>query len=155
MFRAQAETGETRSTVMKELAPQLRHYEEFEDGWAAVVRDYLPESSLEVSNLEPIPPRALEDIPTSSRGVARRELCFGDLRKPNIMLCTRSLPDGGTEQGAVLVDFDWTGKHDFDRYPLVLNNIIKWLPGIRARGPMLKEHDDAMFELLTRSSYNL
>ena len=43
---------------------------------------------------------------------------FGDLRATNIMVV------GQTVKRGMLVDFDWVGKHNEDRYPPIINNML-------------------------------
>ncbi|KAG8947775.1 hypothetical protein FRC04_010261 [Tulasnella sp. 424] len=69
----------------KNLAPQIRHFKELENAT--------------------IPPRALKDVKEAVSMLHKDDWVFGDLRRPN-MLCERDAPGGGTEQGAMLVDFD-------------------------------------------------
>ncbi|KAH9066534.1 hypothetical protein EDB87DRAFT_1553341, partial [Lactarius vividus] len=68
-----------------------------------------------------------------------RNIVFGDLRYPNIMITD--------DQRVRLIDFDWCGEHEKDTYPGSLNdnhdttNSIGWHPGVERGGKMAKEHD--------------
>lgn len=129
------------------LAPRLRHYGELEDDWAVVVMDAAgPDLAFE--KLSRVPERARRDIKEALELLHGENLVFGDLRPPNILLCDRGATDGGTERGAMLVDFDWAGKDGEQRYPLLLNRSIQWPEGVEGGKVLRKEHDDAMFKLL-------
>ncbi|KIM25769.1 hypothetical protein M408DRAFT_73816 [Serendipita vermifera MAFF 305830] len=67
---------------------------------------------------------------------------FGDLRLVNIVV-----DKGG---GVYLVDFDWCGKENVDRYPATLNDTgaIVWAKGVRRGALMRKEHDLEMLDRL-------
>ena len=71
-----------------------------------------------------------------------KNLVFGDLRAPNVIVKT-----GG---GTMLIDFDWVGEHQVDRYPASWNNDGRWAPGVKRRGLMDKAHDAYMLENLQR-----
>ncbi|KIO15452.1 hypothetical protein M407DRAFT_241700 [Tulasnella calospora MUT 4182] len=64
------------------------------------------------------------------------------------MLCERDIPGFGSRKGAMLVDFDWAGKENEQRYPPALNPEIKWPEGAVGGGIIKMEHDDRMLELL-------
>ncbi|KAG8919999.1 hypothetical protein FRC01_000985 [Tulasnella sp. 417] len=133
----------------KQLAPQLLHFEKLENGWTVVVMATIPGPNLESAKLNPVPPRVLSDIKEALVLLHGANLVFGDLRRPNIMLCEREQSRGGTEQGAMLVDFDWAGEEGKARYPLSLNTEIPWPEGVENAGFLRKEHDDGMFGLLS------
>lgn len=130
----------------KNLAPQLRHYRVLENGWTVVVMDFVEGQDLDSLGRSAIPPRALEDIRHALEVLHEKNWVFGDLRRPNIMLCERATKTGGTEQGAMLVDFDWAGEHGKQRYPLGLNPKVPWADGVgRGGGIIEKKHDLEMF----------
>ncbi|KIO17610.1 hypothetical protein M407DRAFT_84822 [Tulasnella calospora MUT 4182] len=112
--------------------------------------DFLPGKDLATAKPNPVPERVLKDVGAALRLLHEGGFVFGDLRPPNIVLCERNLQDGGTEQGAMLVDFDWAGKDGEQRYPPSLNGSIWWPTGVKRGGGMRKEHDDALYLLLTR-----
>ncbi|KIO25688.1 hypothetical protein M407DRAFT_75345 [Tulasnella calospora MUT 4182] len=131
-----------------DLAPQLLHYEELEKGWAVVVMNFVEGLNLDKAKQWVVPSQTLKDVEEALRVLHETKLVFGDLRRPNIVLCKRDAPGGGTEQGGKLVDFDWAGKHDEQRYPLSLSPDNEWAEGMKGGGIMKKEHDIAMFNLL-------
>jgi hypothetical protein len=66
---------------------------------------------------------------------------FGDLRPNNIF----KLANGGV----MLVDFDWCGKENKDKYPLVINSTLEcWHQDVEGGGAMLKIHDDHLLQKL-------
>ncbi|KAG8909993.1 hypothetical protein FRC00_009054 [Tulasnella sp. 408] len=132
----------------KGLAPQILHYEVLENGWAVVVMDFVDGLDLDSAGVWVVPSGTLEDVQEALRVLHKENLVFGDLRRPNIIVCKRDVPGGGTTLGGMLVDFDWAGKHDEQRYPPMLNPGFKWAEGIKGGGLMKKEHDIAMFSLL-------
>ncbi|KAG8912250.1 hypothetical protein FRC01_005201 [Tulasnella sp. 417] len=130
------------------LAPPLRHVRGLESGWIVVVMDLIPGKDLATGRPDPLPDRVREDVRKAVDLLHKEGFAFGDLRPSNIVLCERNLPDGGTEQGVMLVDFDWAGKAGEQRYPPSLNIRIHWPEGVKPGGIMKKEHDDALFEFL-------
>ncbi|KAL5526114.1 hypothetical protein ACEPAG_7452 [Sanghuangporus baumii] len=74
---------------------------------------------------------------------AQKTLVFRDLRIQNIIL--------GPKGKAMLIDFDWVGKHNVDRYPASWNNDAgKWSPSVDRRVLMDKAHDTFMLDKLRR-----
>ncbi|KIM32232.1 hypothetical protein M408DRAFT_63552, partial [Serendipita vermifera MAFF 305830] len=67
---------------------------------------------------------------------------FGDLRLVNIVV--------GKGGDVYLVDFDWCGKENVDRYPITLNDTgaITWANGVGRGTLMRKEHDLYMLRCL-------
>lgn len=131
------------------LAPVLRYCGTVDCGWKVVVMDVVAGPNMRDVEKEngPIPPRAIRDVENAIFKLHEAEWVFGDLRPPNIMLCDR---DDEPQSGAVLIDFDWTGKHGQARYPATLNTTLKWAQGVEPAGIMMKEHDLGMLELLPR-----
>ena len=70
---------------------------------------------------------------------AQANLVHGDLRPPNILLKDSKLK---------VVDFDWTGTHGVDKYPIVVNPKETWAKGVQAACTMFKEHDQYMVSKL-------
>lgn len=153
LVRFTAQYGREAHALLAEkgLAPQLFHYEVLENGWAVVIMDFVDGLDLDSARQWIVPSRVLKDVKKALRVLHKKNLVFGDLRRPNIVLCKRDVPGGGTEQGGMLVDFDWAGKHDEQRYPPMLNPEFKWAEGIKGGGVMKKEHDIAMLNLLEPS----
>ncbi|CAG8824665.1 7338_t:CDS:1, partial [Gigaspora margarita] len=61
---------------------------------------------------------------------------FADLRLPNILVY-----DENEMQRAKLIDFDWCGKHEVDKYPSSLNMSIQWPTNVKPGTFLMKEHD--------------
>ncbi|KZT02786.1 uncharacterized protein LAESUDRAFT_388704 [Laetiporus sulphureus 93-53] len=68
-----------------------------------------------------------------------KELVFGDLRTPNIIL---------KKEHVMLIDFDWCGIDGKANYPIDLNSSAGWVTGVGPGEVMRKEHDDAMLQKL-------
>lgn len=134
--------------AQKKLAPQILHFGELADGWKVVVMDSLTGPDLASAAQRTVPTRARQDIKEALDLLHEKGLVFGDLRPPNIMLCERDISDGETEQGAMLVDFDWAGKDGKQPYPPSLNTEVKWPDGVEPAGFIRKAHDIAMFDWL-------
>ncbi|KIO24082.1 hypothetical protein M407DRAFT_26518 [Tulasnella calospora MUT 4182] len=130
------------------LAPKLRHCEKLDDDWIVVVMDSVAGIDMESAEPKSLSPSAFEDIERAMGALHGAGWVFGDLRPPNIMLCERDIPGSGTRKGAMLVDFDWAGKENEQRYPPALNPEIKWPEGVVGGGIIKMEHDDSMLELL-------
>lgn len=62
-----------------------------------------------------------------------RNLVFGDLRTPNILV--------DNDARVRFVDFDWCGIHGMDRYPFIIGNGIEWAGGVGPLSVMDKAHD--------------
>ncbi|QRW17485.1 Tyrosine kinase specific for activated [Rhizoctonia solani] len=63
---------------------------------------------------------------------------FGDPRPPNVMLVKDV---AGAVVGAKLIDFDWCGKHQEERYPFSMNTEIDWASGVGPGALLDKVHD--------------
>jgi hypothetical protein len=133
-----------RLLAEKKYAPQLLHCSEFKRGcgWFIVVMEYIEgddmhEGSFSGGDLDRVR-RAKEILHADG-------IVFGDLRPNNIMK-----PKDGS--GVLLVDFDWCGKDGGSKYPATLNNHpdCGWHEDVRPSAIMKKEHDDHLFETLTR-----
>ncbi|KAG8908621.1 hypothetical protein FRB99_004909 [Tulasnella sp. 403] len=133
------------------LAPKLLHCEKLDAHWTVVIMESIPGPNLLLAGYDRITPRVLTDIQEAVSLLHRKNLVFGDLRSPNIVLCDRHTLDG-VERGAMLVDFDWAGTAGEQRYPLGLNMMHGWPKGVKANGVSLKEHDLGMLEKL-RAAY--
>ena len=70
-----------------------------------------------------------------------RGIVFGDLRNGNIIYIKRRDGDSSTEDRVMLVDFDWAGSHDVDRYSATLNILGGWAETVFPHAIMRKEHD--------------
>lgn len=75
----------------------------------------------------------------------QKDLVFGDLRGPNIIV--------GDRGKVKLIDFDWCGEAGKARYPPDLNNSssLGWHPNVKKQGLMEKEHDNWMVVVLKQA----
>ena len=67
-------------------------------------------------------------------------LVFGDLRTPNIIV--------HDDASIKLVDFDWCGVDNVDKYPFTIDESIPWAEGVGPREIMRKDHDRYMLRQL-------
>lgn len=93
---------------------------------------------------KPLPEELLNDIERAVDVLHQVQLVFGDLRRPNVMIEGTGT---GVRLRALLVDFEWVGHEDQQRYPGSLNEEIQWANGVRAHGLMKKLHDLEMIDL--------
>jgi hypothetical protein len=153
------------------LAPRLHHCEPIDGGPLMVVMDAVHGGS--AATLKgPLPTPVMKNVREAIDCLHTAGLVFGDLRRPNIMLLNGadawSRSDG--EQGvagqgtlyassqpgglartrhAMLIDFDWAGEEGLGTYPLDMNTKdISWADGVGPGAPLMKEHDDVMFNSL-------
>ena len=78
-----------------------------------------------------LPDSVFADIETAVKLLHAEDLVFGDLRATNIMVV------GQTVKRGMLVNFDWVGKHNEDRYPPIINNMLigkEWHHEVRVQG---------------------
>ncbi|KAI0628162.1 hypothetical protein C8Q77DRAFT_475091 [Trametes polyzona] len=70
-----------------------------------------------------------------------QDLVFGDLRGPNVLL---------SDDGPVLIDFEWCGEEGVVCYPEDINmeDAIGWHPDVFPGGKIKKEHDLHMLDVL-------
>jgi hypothetical protein len=91
---------------------------------------------------ELLPYDIYKDIQDAVALLDSKDLVFGDLRTPNIMIVPgRSSSDAGCR--GMLIDFDWVGTDGIGRYPASLNGrLLDWVgSGIERYGIMHKAHD--------------
>ncbi|CAE6465106.1 unnamed protein product [Rhizoctonia solani] len=91
---------------------------------------------------------ALSDIDTALKLLHDNNFVFGDLRPPNVMILQDS--SGAATGRAMLVDFDWCGKHLEGRYPLRMNMTLGWHEQVEPGAIMEIKHDIHMFKQLTQ-----
>jgi serine/threonine protein kinase len=128
------------------LAPTLYHCVRVIGGLHMVVMEYMPNAKMlplcfPQNHVSPLPDaKAVErDLNKALSLLHEKNLVFGDLRPQNILY---SLEGNRT----FLVDFDWVGKHEEDRYPPCLNTNLDL--GVRKWQIMEQSHD---FENLHRT----
>ncbi|KAG8756164.1 hypothetical protein FRC11_005495 [Ceratobasidium sp. 423] len=84
------------------------------------------------------------DIERALHILHAKNLVFGDLRPPNVLIKQN---DSGT-LGGQLVDFDWCGVEGEEQYPVGMNQTIAWAPGVQKGMLLFKQHDTQMLEKL-------
>ncbi|EJD00501.1 uncharacterized protein FOMMEDRAFT_159220 [Fomitiporia mediterranea MF3/22] len=140
-FTAHYHEDAHRMLAEERLAPTLHFCIHLFGDMYMVIMDYVEGTSLyftqeELRDREKI----YNDVERAVKLLHEQDLVFGDLRVQNIV----SRPDGG----AMLIDFDWVGKHKESRYPASWNTNIVWAPGVERRALMDKAHDSFMLERL-------
>ncbi|KAG5635434.1 hypothetical protein H0H81_011254, partial [Sphagnurus paluster] len=115
------------------FAPKLHFCAPVVGGLFMVVMDHVDGKSLSQLKL-PIPAAIPEQVKEAVNLLHKENIVFGDLQNPNILYSE-------TLNQVFLVDFDWTGKHEGDRYPTALNLAHKWAAGVVRYGLMQKAHD--------------
>lgn len=124
------------------LAPRLHFCNPIVGNLLMIVMDYIPDAKsvlrlrVEESPLPSIIPEQVEKAVTL---LHNRDIVFGDLRDGNVIYAPPT-PDQ-TDGRVMLVDFDWAGSHDIDRYSATLNPAGGWADGVSQYVKMHKEHD--------------
>ncbi|KAG5651228.1 hypothetical protein H0H81_009377 [Sphagnurus paluster] len=143
--------GEAHHTLADaELAPNLFFCEKLRGGVTMIIMELVDgEDAFHHFMGKDLPNDILEQVKSAVGMLHDRNLVFGDLRRPNIMIKERE----NKELRALLIDFDWVGTADQARYPSSLNNSgeIAWANGVRPHGLMRKSHDLGMIDLLNSS----
>ncbi|KAF7321360.1 hypothetical protein MKEN_00656200 [Mycena kentingensis (nom. inval.)] len=101
--------GEAHHKAMERFAPRLHDVVQLMDGWKMVVMDHV--DGLSASDPDFIPTSDhLDQLDQLGDALAAKGIVHGDLRDANIMVSDESLR---------LVDWDWSGQAEVDRYPIV------------------------------------
>ncbi|KAF4622453.1 hypothetical protein D9613_009478 [Agrocybe pediades] len=105
-----------------------------------VVMDYIPDAKRLNAHtgdeLVKVLPLAIQKVEEAVSILHQRDIVFADLRDNNIIISGE-----GDGKCVMLIDFDWAGTHDVDRYPATLNPASVWANGVEAYGMLKKEHD--------------
>ncbi|KAJ7848373.1 hypothetical protein B0H14DRAFT_2356787, partial [Mycena olivaceomarginata] len=94
----------------------------------------------------PLPHSVLEDVRRAIEVLHHRNIVFGDLRLPNIMV--RQHGEGEARARAVLVDFDRAAIAGQGRYPATISDLDVWAPTVVPYGVMEKKHDLHLLEVM-------
>ena len=121
-------------------APKL-HYCKYESnvGMWVIVMEFLVSLSPSVgSRLTPAQSRSLK---AALDALHQKDLVFGDLREPNIII---------TQDKLKLLDLDWCAKKGVGRYPATINlsGEIQWHPEVYSGQVVKPEHDIYRWELM-------
>lgn len=94
---------------------------------------------------ELLPYDIYKDIKDAVDRLHSKNLVFGDLRTPNIMVVPGGSGSDARRRG-MLIDFDWVGTHGIGRYPASLDDgLLDWTSSsIQRYGIMNKAHDLVM-----------
>lgn len=79
-----------------------------------------------------------EQLSAALKLLHNANLVHGDLRSNNVMV---------SDKGVFVVDFDWSGEHEIQRYPYFMNDTIRWPDKVGDNATMKFEHD---LEMLNR-----
>jgi serine/threonine protein kinase len=148
-FTAQYHPEAHRLLAIKGLAPVLHACVPVCGGLFMVVMEHVHGSSevdWKATNQQKLLPYDVyKDIQDTVALLHSKDLVFGDLRPPNIMVVPGKSGSDAQCRG-MLVDFDWVGVHCIGRYPAsfdpYLRNQIS--AGIQQYGIMDKAHDLVM-----------
>ena len=131
-FTVQYHEEAHRILAKNQLAPTLHFCIPLVGDMYMVIMDYIDSAPLfclkELGDHQAI----YSDVDKVIKLLHGQDLVFGDLRAQNVL----PKPSGG----AMLIDFDWVGKHRVDRYPASWNNNTH-APGVGRRELMDKAHD--------------
>ena len=133
----------------KGLAPELYYYGELRGGMKMVIMAYDSDATNAhyAFKGQDLPPSVVEDVQKAIFTLHEKDIVFGDLRRPNILVKKRE--DGGGTWRAQLCDFDRAGKDGQGRYSPRLNTImIRWAEGVMPNGVKEKRHDWEMLEII-------
>jgi serine/threonine protein kinase len=103
-----------------------------------VVMEYVDGETLH--EVKRVPPSAKEEVARALEILHDKDYAFGDLRRQNVMI-TRN-------EEVKLVDFDWAGKENETRYPLLASKAITGPLGVEGGSLIKKSHDIHMYSLL-------
>jgi len=127
------------------FAPALRFCGRVVGGMYMVVMDRVEGKSLLQLQRDDagIPPVVLEHVHQAIRLLHEENIVFGDLRVPNVLY-------DASKGRAILIDFDWPGVDEMDRYPASLNKSHDWAEDVYPYGIMRKAHDLWQIQRLER-----
>jgi hypothetical protein len=131
------------------LAPVLHACVPVCGGLFMVVMDHVDgETAWHAGNRgELLPYDIYKDIKDAVERLHSKNLVFGDLRTPNIMVVPGGSGSDARRRG-MLIDLDWVGAHGIGRYPASLDDgLPDWTSsGIQRYGIMDKAHDLVMLD---------
>ncbi|KAI0084377.1 hypothetical protein BDY19DRAFT_971526 [Irpex rosettiformis] len=130
----------------QDLAPKLWFCDAVESvsDMFVVIMDHVNACNVKIRNH----PSAIESLRRAVKLLHDKNLVFGDLREPNVLV----MNDGAS---VMLIDFDWCAIAGEGRYICDLNPDAQWAPGMNGGGEslMYKEHDVWMFKALTGEEF--
>ena len=106
-------------------------------GWYMIIMEYIEGETLDTLQIDKTEyDNVLKHISKAIQTLHCKNIVFGDLRKPNIMVMNS---DKGCH--GMLIDFDWAGEHGKDHYTSKMNPDIGWPTGAEGNAIMDKAHD--------------
>ena len=148
-FTAQYHPEAHRLLANEGLAPVLQACVPVCGGLFMVVMNHVDgETAWHAGNRgELLPYDIYKDIKNAVELLHSKDLVFGDLRTPNIMVVPGGSGSDARRRG-MLIDFDWVGAHGIGRYPASLDDgLPDWTSsGIQRYGIMYKAHDLVMLD---------
>ncbi|RIB19165.1 hypothetical protein C2G38_2015932 [Gigaspora rosea] len=134
--------------AIQDYAPKLLYCSNDEEaktlgGLKMVIMEYVDSTSLGQKHwINPVLWETIfNDVEAAIQLLHDNNFVFADLRAPNILIINAT-------QHAMLIDFDWCGKHDVDKYPPSMNKNLSWPPGAKPCALLKKEHDIHWLNLL-------
>lgn len=118
------------------LAPKLHYCSPVMGGVIMIVMEYVKGTQLASCDDKSCAPSVSEDIKNALTLLDEAGLVHGDMRANNIII-------DEAKEHAMVIDFDWAGKHDKGRYPERVNSRLKeeWHEEVKCCAVMKKEHD--------------
>jgi serine/threonine protein kinase len=103
-----------------------------------VVMEYVDGFTLH--EVKRVPLSAKEEVARALQILHDKDHVFGDLRRQNVMITKN--------EEVKLIDFDWAGKENETRYPLLASRVITGPLDVEGGSLIRKSHDTHMFSLL-------
>ncbi|CAJ0862791.1 7075_t:CDS:2, partial [Entrophospora sp. SA101] len=130
------------------FAPKLLHVDtEKMQEWIIIIMEYahnakqLQDSHLDLEQKKLI----LKEIRAAIDLLHENNIVFGDFRSNNILIYEKV-----QQVHALLIDFDWSGVSDKDRYPFFMNYDITWPTGAGDGEILRKNHDEEWYKRLEK-----
>lgn len=131
---------EAHQTLSNVHAPELYYFDELYGGVKIVVMEFVIAPTAHERYFDSVVPRHVQEkVKEAVLLLHQRGIVWGDLRRPNVLVTDA--------EEIKLVDFDWAGMENQQRYPPRMNNEIEWPDRVRPNAIMKKEDD---LEMLAR-----
>lgn len=142
-------------------APHLHFHTQLRGGLHMVIMDYIDGlDAYRQFEDKDLPSDVIKQVKAALSLLHNKNLVHGDIRRPNILIkMEHNPPSLGSDLKAMdvntpwhwhayLIDFEWVGEANKDRYTPLLNMNIPWPQGVCPGGLMKKEHDDLMLQMI-------
>ena len=110
-----------------------------------VVMEYIDGETLH--EVKRVPPSAKEEVACALEILHDKNYAFGDLRWQNVMIMRN--------EKVKLVDFDWAGKENETRYPLLASRAITGPLGVEGGSLIKKSHNIHMCSPIMPTSVSI